>query len=139
MPGTEGSYLAHMSSWSSVDYLIACVFVIEAFGVALLRYRSGGRLRWLLLIVPLALGVWAVLLGQYASGAYQRLVGGPCPACRSWPPVLQQVWHAQVVDTYNWVQLQSLFLLAACLVLLLVMLWLRRRSAGVTRHVVSEV
>lgn len=91
MSGTEGSYLAHISSWSSVDYLLACVFGVEALGMVLVRYRVGGRLRWLSPIVPLALGVWAVLLGQYASGAYQRLVGGPCPGCRSWPPVVQQV------------------------------------------------
>ncbi len=138
MPGTEGPYLAHISSWSSVDYLIACLFAVEAFGVVLLRYRSSGRLRWLALIVILALGVWAALLGQYASAAYQSLMGGPCPACRSWPPALQQVWHVQVVDAYNRVQLQSLFLLAACLVLLSVVLWLRRRPAGVTRQVVSD-
>lgn len=138
MPGTEGSYLAQVSSWSSMDYLIACVFVVEALGMVLLRYRSGGRLRWLSSIVSLALGVWAVVLGQYASGTYQRLVGGPCPACRSWPPLLQQVWHAQVVDAYNGVQLQSLFLLAACLILLPITFWLRRRPAGASRHIVSE-
>ena len=139
MPGTEGSYLAQISSWSSVDYLVACVFVIEALGMVLLRYRRSGRLRWLWPIAPLALGVWAWLPGQYASGAYQRMAGGPCPGCRSWPPMVQQAWQAQVVDTYNRVQLQSLFLLAACIILIPVMLWLRRRPAGVSRHVLSEV
>ena len=138
MPGTVDGYLAQLLSWSNVDYLIACVFVVEAFGMVLVRYRSGGRLRWLSPLVPLILGGWAFLLGQVASETYQRLVGGPCPGCRSWPFIVQRVWQAQVVQTYSRIYPQSVFVLVAGFICLMVVLFVRRRPSSYSRAALSR-
>lgn len=138
MPGNVDAYLAQLLSWSSVDYLIACVFVVEAVGMVLVRYRSGGQLRWLSPLAPLILGGWAFLLGQSATGAYQRYMAGPCPGCRSWPYAVQQRWHWQIIETSDRVHLQSVVLLVACFVCLVVVLFVRRRPSSNSRAVSSS-
>lgn len=133
MPENVDGYLAQLLSWSNVDYLIACVFVVEAIGMVLVRYRSGGRLRWLSPLVPLILAGWAFLVGQFATEEYQLLVAGPdCIHCS---PLVGQILRAQVVQAYSRVYPQSVFLLVAGFVCLMVVLFVRRRPSSNSRAV----